>query len=103
MVDCRDMLGSRVALVVPPVVGGKLVRQTAHQSIAVGLGQYGRGGDGEVSGIALYDAAIGNAPLVVESVAIDQNELRFYIELSDSQVHTVDRSAQNVHLVDVRF
>lgn len=97
------MFWGGVAFVVLPVVGGKFLRQVVHKGIAIGLGQNGGGSDGEICGITLYNAAVGNAPLVVETVAIHKYELGLYGESPDSQVHAVDGGAQNVHLVNVRF
>ena len=95
------MFGRGIAFVVFPVVVGKFVGQTGHQGVAVGFGKDGGCRDGEIGGIPLDDAAVGNLPSVGEAVAVHQDELRLDGELFDGEVHRVDGGVQDVHLVNV--
>ena len=108
LADGGTVLGSGVAGVVVPSVEGKLLVEPHHAVVAVGLGEDGGGGDGEVGGVALDDAVVGNDLSValrvvvgIEAVAVDDEVVGTHGELVDGTVHGGDAGTQDVHLVNL--
>ena len=97
------MFGCGITFVMSPVVGWKLVCQSVHEVVAVSLGQDRGGGNGEVGGVTFHYTSVGNAPMVLETVAIDKDKLGFHGKFPDCKVHAVDGGVQNVHLVNVNL
>ena len=64
--------GRGIALVVVPSVGRVLLMKRIHIVVAIGFGQNGGGGYGEVFPIAFHNGVVGNKGFVVESVAVDK-------------------------------
>ena len=74
LLDGAVVVGGGVAFVVVPSVAGVLLVEFPHDFVAVGLGQDAGSGHGHVFGVALDDALVGDVGLVVEAVAVDDED-----------------------------
>ena len=75
LLDGAVVVGGGVALVVVPSVLGVLGVEAEHDGVAVGFGKDAGGSYGHVFGVALDDTLEGEGGLVVEAVAVDDEEL----------------------------
>ena len=89
LLDSTEVFGGRVAFVAVPAVEGVFTVQLRHQLIAVSFCQNAGGGDGHESGVAFDEALVGVGGLIVESVAVDEQELGLWVELHGGEAHGV--------------
>ena len=73
-----EVLRCGVAFVAVPAVGGVFVVEAQHELVAVCLGEDAGGGDGHVGGVAFDKGLVRDVGLVVEAVAVDEQELGVY-------------------------
>lgn len=98
----QPMLTRRVAFVLKPAVLRILLGQTAHILVTVGLGKYRGSRNVGIFAVALNNTAVGDGQLRTEPVSINEQEARSGIEPADRQRHSLERSVQDVDLVDAR-
>ena len=97
--QCGVVCRCGVAFVSVPAVLGVPECEGVHVVVAVGFGEDGCGGYGEVFAVAFDDGAVGDGAIVVESVSVDEQQLGGDGQLPDGQVHGVDGCPQDVGAV----
>lgn len=95
------VLGRTISLIGVPLVVRKFVVQVAHEIITVGLGENAGRSYRSINGIAFYHTLVLYLFIFGETVAIDQQELRFRFHFIQRQVHGLERSIQNIDAVDL--
>lgn len=121
--DCGVVVARRVALVHLPIVGGIVGGEAAYDVVPRSLGDDACGGYGEELAVALHDAlvrderglvmeadgGVGRLSLAgleigvvgVETVAVDDEELRRGSEGADGAVHGQDAGVEDVETVNL--
>ena len=99
LLDGVEVFGSRIAFVAVPAVVGILLVEAAHDFVAVGFCEDAGSSHGHVTGIALDDALVGDVGLVVEAVAVDDEELGLDSQLltgKDAASRTAPNASRSV-------
>ena len=86
-----------------PVVRRVFSVETYHQRIAVGFGQDGSRGDGEVGRVALDHTLIRDSQTVFEAIAVDEQEFGLDGETGHRIVHSLYGGVEDVDLVNSLF
>ena len=89
-----------IAFVAVPVVLGIVLMDAEHIVVTVGLGKDAGGSNAHVGSIALDDGGVGDVLVGHEAVAVDEEVLGAYFQLSNGTVHGEDGGTEDVNLVD---
>ena len=95
-----SVAGSRVALVVLPLINGVFTIQCVHNIVAVGFGQNRRCGNVEKAAVSFNDTAMRNWRQRVKPVAVYSNVFGWWVELFERAVHGLDGGVEDIHFFD---
>ena len=113
--DGGAVLAGGISGVARPAILRMLPVEVGHVVVAVGFGQNGGGGDGEVAGVALDEGGVrqglgeegevgavegGTGAVGVEAVAVDDDKLGAHFEAVEGAVHGQNGGVEDVDFVD---
>lgn len=98
--DGGSMIGSGVAFVFRPVVGGELLMKACHKLVAVSLGEDGCGGNVAESSVAFDKCGAGHVAPWMEFVAVNDYRTRGDRKSIKGAVHGEDGCLENIDAVD---